>query len=79
MHSSGFIEAVKKCKEELMRPNKSDDETVPLKTALYVVAIHHSDIIRMIGFSEEGHARALYDSVATPWAKVLMKTKKSEV
>jgi len=66
------------CKEELMRPNKSD-EMVPLKNAHFVLAIHHTDTIRMVGFSEEGHAGAVYDSLWAFWAKVLMNTKTSEV
>lgn len=60
-----------------MRPNKSD-ETVPLKNAHFVLAIHHTDTIRMVGFSEQGHAGTVYDSCAF-WAKVLMNTKTSEV
>ncbi|SJL18022.1 uncharacterized protein ARMOST_21593 [Armillaria ostoyae] len=54
---------VKLCKDRISQLDVFNGN-VPLQRASYVVALHQSDRIRMIGFSSEGPARAVYSVVS---------------
>lgn len=79
LFSHGAAVLVQKCQEVITQPNVRDSEVVPLKGAPWVVAIHHNDTIRMLGFSHEEHAKDMYDSISMTWAKVLMRAEKTKV
>ncbi|PBK60554.1 hypothetical protein ARMSODRAFT_725283 [Armillaria solidipes] len=51
---------------------------MPLQHASYVLALHQSGHVKMIGFSEEGPARAVYNTVSNGWAKIIMDRRRSQ-
>lgn len=55
--------------------------TAGLEHALYIVAMHQPehDRVRMIGFSTEGAARAIYNAASNQWPKVLVDRRRSQV
>jgi hypothetical protein len=53
--------------------------TTPLHTATFIVAYHHSNRVRLFGFSRQQVARAVYDAVSDAWSKVLMNRRMSDV
>jgi tRNA threonylcarbamoyladenosine modification (KEOPS) complex Pcc1 subunit len=48
-------------------------KSTTLMTASYIVAFHHVTCVRMLGFSEEGVARAVYGAIKPDLSKVLMR------
>ncbi len=69
---------VKLCKDKISQLDAFNGN-VPLQHAHYVVALHQSDRVRMVGFSEVGPARAVYNAVSNDWAKILMDRRRSQV
>ncbi|KAK0209680.1 hypothetical protein IW262DRAFT_1416628 [Armillaria fumosa] len=69
--SYGSNYCVKLCKDKILQLDAFNGN-VPLQHASYVVALHHSDRVRMIGFSKEGPARTVYNAISDHWSKILM-------
>ncbi|KAK0229587.1 hypothetical protein EDD85DRAFT_794072 [Armillaria nabsnona] len=51
---------------------------IPLQSASYIVSFHEHTCVRMLGFSGERAARAVYGAVSIHWTKVLMDRRHSE-
>ncbi|PBK60550.1 hypothetical protein ARMSODRAFT_1090260 [Armillaria solidipes] len=75
--SYGSTYYVKLCKDRISQLDAFNGN-VPLQHASYVVALHQSDRVRMIGFSGEGPARAVYNAVSNDWAKILIDRRRSQ-
>ncbi|KAK0435833.1 hypothetical protein EV421DRAFT_2038952 [Armillaria borealis] len=75
--SYGSTYYVKLCKDRISQLDAFNGN-VPLQRASYVVALHQSDRVRMIGFSSEGPARAVYNAIPNDWAKILMDRRRSQ-
>ncbi|KAK0430909.1 hypothetical protein EV421DRAFT_1855944 [Armillaria borealis] len=74
--SYGISNYTKECREEVRRLDALQSAT-PLQSASYIVAFHQNTRVRMLGFSEERAARAVYGAVSIHWAKVLMDRRNS--
>ncbi|PBK80680.1 hypothetical protein ARMGADRAFT_1039839 [Armillaria gallica] len=68
---------VKLCKDRILQLDTFNGN-VSLKHASYMVALHQSDCIRMVGFSEVGPAWAVYNAVSNDWAKILIDRQRSQ-
>lgn len=75
---ASFGYCLKLCKERLLQLH-TFNSAAPLQHAPYMVAWHQSHRVRMIGFSEVGPARAVYNALSTKWAKILMDRQRSQV
>ncbi|PBK60569.1 hypothetical protein ARMSODRAFT_1009265 [Armillaria solidipes] len=74
--SHGYNNYAKECGEEVRRLDALQS-AIPLQSASYIVAFHQNTCVRMLGFSEERAARAVYGAVSIHWAKVLMDRRNS--
>ncbi|KAK0479467.1 hypothetical protein EDD18DRAFT_1440727 [Armillaria luteobubalina] len=75
--SFGPSSSTKQCKDEVLRLNALQS-TTPLESATYIVAFHQRDRVRMLGFSQEQAARAVYSAISLEWANVLMNRQQSQ-
>ncbi|KAK0438136.1 uncharacterized protein EV420DRAFT_1666428 [Desarmillaria tabescens] len=77
--SHGFDYYVKLCKERISQLDAFKfNRTVPLQHAPYIVTLHQSDRVRMVGFSKEESAWTVYNTVSNEWAKILMDRRRSQ-
>ncbi len=76
--SYGSSYYTKQCEEDVRRLDALQS-TTPLQTASYIVAFHQNNRVRMLGFSEERAACAVFGAVSDEWAKVLMNKRYSQV
>jgi hypothetical protein len=76
--SSGGDPSVKLCQDRISHMDAFNGST-PLQYAAYVVAFHNVDCVKMIGFSKEGPARAVFNAISNIVSRILIDRRQHKV